>query len=79
MPQRSYETDGRLYPLSSDAAWSIDSSSLTPAGQVELLRNLGRQLQAGYRDVLREPMPDRFSQLLDRLEERRSGSRTREA
>jgi len=48
--------------------WSIGSGSLTAAGRVELLRDLGRQMQHNYRSVLQEPAPDRIKQLLERLE-----------
>lgn len=48
--------------------WSIGSNSLTAAGQSELLRDLGRQLQQNYQSVLKEPTPDRIKQLLERLE-----------
>jgi Anti-sigma factor NepR len=48
--------------------WSIGSNSLTAAGQSELLKDLGRQLQHSYQSILKEPAPDRISQLLERLE-----------
>jgi len=49
--------------------WSIGSSNLTPTGQSELLKDLGRQLRQNYQNVLKEPAPDRIQQLLERLEQ----------
>ena len=49
-------------------SWSIGTSGLTAAGQAELLRHLGRQLQTTYQGVLKEPAPDRIKQLLERIE-----------
>jgi hypothetical protein len=48
--------------------WSIGSNGLTAAGQSELLRDLGRQLQMNYQSVLKEPAPVRIKDLLERLE-----------
>jgi hypothetical protein len=48
--------------------WSIGSNGLTAAGQSKLLRDLGRQLQMDYQSFLKEPAPDRFKHLLERLE-----------
>jgi hypothetical protein len=48
--------------------WSVGSNGLTAAGQSELLRDLGRQLQHSYRSILKEPAPERIKQLLERLE-----------
>jgi len=50
--------------------WSIGSNGLTATGQSEILRQLGRQLQADYKSLLKEPAPDRIKNLLKRLEER---------
>jgi hypothetical protein len=41
---------------------------MTPKGQSELLQQIGRQLQADFEDVLKEPAPERIKQLLERLE-----------
>ncbi|SCZ11260.1 NepR family anti-sigma factor [Microvirga guangxiensis] len=70
MPKRLHPSDGPPHPASRHTAWSIGSNGLTTAGQSELLRNIGRQLQADYQDVLREPAPDRIRELLERLESR---------
>jgi len=51
--------------------WSIGSNNLTPAGQSELLKDLGQQLQRNYQNILKEPAPDRIKQLLERLERSR--------
>ena len=69
MPKRLHQ-NGPPHPASRHTAWSIGSNGLTTAGQSELLRNIGRQLQADYQDVLREPAPDRIRELLERLEAR---------
>ncbi len=51
-----------------NGGWSVGTSGLTAAGQSELLRHLGRQLQTSYQGVLKEPATDRIKQLLERLE-----------
>jgi anti-sigma factor NepR-like protein len=51
--------------------WSVGANSLTASGQSELLKDLGRQLQQNYQNVLKEPTPDRIKQLLERLERTR--------
>jgi hypothetical protein len=56
------------YPHTAGGSWSVGTSGLTAAGQSELLRHLGRQLQTSYQGVLKEPAPDRIKQLLERLE-----------
>jgi hypothetical protein len=71
MPKRPQQPDRPPHPLSRNAGWSIGSNSLTPAGQSELLKHLGRRLQADYQNILKEPTPDRLKQLLERLENRR--------
>ncbi len=43
-----------------------------PVPAVELL--ISRQLRAIYDEVVNEPVPDRFVQLLEELERKRSGS-----
>jgi hypothetical protein len=63
MPKRHHP-----YAAGGDTGWSIDSNSLTAAGQSELLKDLGHQLRHSYRGILREPAPDRIRQLLERLE-----------
>jgi hypothetical protein len=50
------------------AAWSVRTGGMTPKGQSELMQQIGRQLQADYEDVLKEPAPERIKQLLERLE-----------
>jgi Anti-sigma factor NepR len=52
-----------------NSGWSIGSNGLTATGQSEILKDLGRQLQQNYREILREPAPDRIKQLLERLEQ----------
>ncbi|WP_262030453.1 NepR family anti-sigma factor [Microvirga sp. Mcv34] len=64
MPKRHHP-----YDAESERGWSIDSSTLTPAGQSELLKDLGRQLQQNYQSMLKEPAPDRIQHLLERLEQ----------
>ncbi|WP_152568716.1 NepR family anti-sigma factor [Microvirga sp. BSC39] len=63
MPKRHHP-----YAAGGNTGWSIGSNSLTAAGQSELLRDLGRQLQHSYQSALKEPAPDRIRQLLERLE-----------
>ncbi|PVE22212.1 hypothetical protein DC522_22190 [Microvirga sp. KLBC 81] len=70
MPKRFHRADGPPYSTGRHAGWSIDANGLTEAGQNELLKQIGRQLQANYQDVLKEPAPDRIKQLLERLEAR---------
>jgi hypothetical protein len=67
MPRRHHHH----YAAGGNKCWSIDSNGLTAAGQFELLKDLGRQLQHSYQGVLKEPAPDRIRQLLERLESRR--------
>jgi hypothetical protein len=69
MPKRHHP-----YAAGGNMGWSIGSNGLTAAGQTELLKDLGRQLQHNYRSMLKEPTPDRIRQLLERLE----GTRLRE-
>ena len=68
MPKRLHHPDGPPYSVNRHAAWSIGSNGLTAAGQSELLKHLGRQLQTDYQDMLKEPTPDRIKELLERLE-----------
>jgi hypothetical protein len=63
MPKRHHP-----YAAGGDTGWSIGSNGLTAAGQSELLKDLGRQLQHNYQSILKEPAPDRIRQLLERLE-----------
>jgi hypothetical protein len=63
MPKRHHP-----YAAGGNTGWSIGSNSLTAAGQSELLKDLGHQLQHSYQGILREPAPDRIKQLLERLE-----------
>jgi anti-sigma factor NepR-like protein len=60
------------YARGGHESWSIGSNSLTPAGQSQLLKQIGRQLQTDYQHILKEPAPDRIKQLLERLENDRS-------
>jgi hypothetical protein len=69
MPRRPHQPDNQRYPLASNTAWSIDANGLTPTGQAEFLKHLGRQLQTNYQGILKEPTPDRFKALLERLEQ----------
>jgi len=68
MPKRLHQADGPPYSVNRQTAWSIDSNGLTAAGQNELLKHIGRQLQADFQDVLKEPAPDHIQELLERLE-----------
>ncbi|WP_442931860.1 NepR family anti-sigma factor [Microvirga sp. CF3062] len=68
MPKRHHP-----YAAGGNTGWSIGSNGLTAAGQSELLKDLGRQLQHNYQSILKEPAPDRIRQLLERLE--RAGRR----
>ncbi|MXQ09955.1 NepR family anti-sigma factor [Microvirga makkahensis] len=68
MPKRLHQADGPPFSVNRRTVWSIGSNGLTEAGQNELLKNIGRQLQANYQDVLKEPAPDQIQELLDRLE-----------
>ncbi|MBB4039955.1 hypothetical protein GGR34_001602 [Microvirga flocculans] len=67
MPRRQ----DRPSATNSNNNWSIGSNGLTASGRSELLKDLGRQLQRSYQDVLKEPAPDRIKHLLHELE--RSG------
>ena len=63
----------RLHPYvaSGHRSWSVSSNSPTTSGQSDLLKDLGRQLQQNYQNLLKEPAPDRIKQLLERLERTR--------
>ncbi|MBF9194830.1 NepR family anti-sigma factor [Microvirga terrestris] len=63
MPKRHHP-----YAAGGNTEWSIGSNGLTEAGQSELLKDLGRQLRHSYQSILKEPAPDRITQLLERLE-----------
>jgi Anti-sigma factor NepR len=63
MPKRHHP-----YAAGGNTGWSIGSNGLTAAGQSELLKDLGRQLQHNYQSILKDPAPDRIRQLLERLE-----------
>lgn len=41
-----------------------------PALQPQVQDHIGRQLRALYDDVLSQPVPDRFKELMDRLDQR---------
>jgi len=64
MPKRHHHP----HAAGSHGNWSIGSNNLTAAGRSELLKDLGRQLQQSYGDVLKEPTTDRIKQLLEKLE-----------
>jgi len=64
MPKRHHHP----HAAGSPGNWSIGSSNLTASGRSELLKDLGRQLQQSYGEVLKEPAPDRIKQLLEKLE-----------
>jgi hypothetical protein len=66
MPKRHHP-----YAAGGSTVWSIGSNGLTAAGQSELLKDLGRQLQHDYQGFLKEPTPDRIKQLLERLQSTR--------
>jgi hypothetical protein len=70
MPKRFHQADGPPYSLNKHPGWSIGANGLTAAGQSELLKQIGRQLQSDYQDMLKEPAPDRIKELLKRLEAR---------
>ena len=70
MPKRFQRSDGPPFPVARPLGWSIDSNGLTAAGQSDILRQLGRQLQTDYQSLLKEPAPERIKNLLKRLEER---------
>jgi hypothetical protein len=70
MPKRFQQADGPPYSVGRHAGWSIGANSLTAAGQNELLKQIGRQLQSDYQDILKEPAPERIRELLERLEAR---------
>lgn len=71
MPKRPHPPDGPPHPMTNNAGWSIGSNGLTSAGQSELMKSLGRQLQTNYQSVLKEPTPDRLKELLEQLERNR--------
>lgn len=68
MAKRLHQTDGPPFSVNRHTGWSIGSDGLTSAGQNELLKQIGRQLQADYQDVLKEPAPDRLRELVEKLE-----------
>lgn len=70
MAKRFHNANGPPPPANRHMDWSIGSNGLTANGQSEILRQLGRQLQADYQSLLKEPAPDRIKNLLKRLEER---------
>jgi hypothetical protein len=63
MPERHHSN-----AAGGNTGWSIGSNGLTAAGQSELLKDLGRQLQHNHQSLLKDPAPDRIRQLLERLE-----------
>jgi hypothetical protein len=50
----------------------------SPAMDSELQAHIGRHLKASYEDVLNQPVPDRFHQLLEALDRRESKSSNEE-
>jgi Anti-sigma factor NepR len=70
MPKRFQRGDGPPHTVGRHGGWSIGSNGLTTAGQNELLKQIGRQLQSDYQDLLKEPAPDRIRDLVRRLEAR---------
>lgn len=70
MPKRFQHSNGPPFSLNRQISWSLGSNGLTAAGQSEVLKQLGRQLQIDYQSLLKEPAPDRIMNLLKRLEER---------
>jgi len=44
-----------------------------PGLQPQVQDHIGRQLRALYDDVLGQPVPDRFKELMDRLDQRTEG------
>jgi hypothetical protein len=70
MRKRPHPPDGSGHPRNGGARWSIGSNGLTAAGQAEVMKQIGRQLQADYQEILKEPPPARLRTLLKRLNER---------
>jgi len=46
----------------------IDSPAAKPGVDKDVRNHLGRKLKASYDELVRQPVPDRFRQLLDELE-----------
>ena len=64
--------DGPM-PFTSGGDWSFGVNSLSrdsPA-HAELLAPIGQRLREVYTDVLREPLPDRFAAIIERLDDER--------
>lgn len=70
MSKRPHMPNGPDHPMKAHGGWSIGANSLTPSGQTELLKHIGRQLQSDYQNVLKEPAPEKIKLLLERLDQR---------
>lgn len=46
---------------------SLDTSAVEPAIDPRIQNHLGRKLKESYEDLIRQPIPDRFHQLLEEL------------
>lgn len=72
MSKRFQQADEPPHSSGRHTSWSIHSNGLTSAGQSDLLKQIGRQLQSNYQYILREPAPDQIRDLLGRLEARQN-------
>jgi hypothetical protein len=62
---------GEQRPQDQDASRKMRQSRQGSAGMdAELQAHIGRHLKAAYEDILNQPVPDRFNQLLEALDRR---------
>jgi hypothetical protein len=55
-------------PASDPPASAPDSEGVSPAASVDVQSYIGVQLRAVYDDVAKQPIPDRFLELMRRLD-----------
>ena len=46
----------------------IDASATAPAIDEKIQRHIGRKLKASYEELIKQPVPDKFRNLLDELQ-----------
>ncbi len=61
--------DTLLTPASPVQETDVSDDATTPGLGADVQKHIGNLLKVSFQDLLTEPVPDRFSQLLEQLEQ----------
>jgi hypothetical protein len=59
---------GATPPMDNNNSVKLDRLPLVPELDANIQRHLGQKLKASYDDLIRQPVPDKFRELLEELE-----------